>query len=268
MVLSKDLQKALVTGALITVFSVTASFVPVWIWLQVDPVIDRASIYFSTIVLPLLISPTCSYFILRARMRADQLSRENYRLANRDELTGLPNRRAFFTVAGALQARASAGEGVLVCAIADIDNFKRVNDAFGHDAGDSVLKSVSGALRSCAPFGGIVARLGGEEFAVAGLFPDLDAAQASLEALVQAVRLQDCAHEATRLRVTISLGYAAAKEGDTISGLLSRADQALYRAKGQGKDCAVSAAVLPPEIRRAAPRRTGTGRQAAALMGQ
>ncbi|MEQ9505670.1 MAG: GGDEF domain-containing protein [Hyphomonas sp.] len=255
MVLSHDLRKALVWGALITAFSVTASFVPVWIWLQIDPVIDLASIYISTIALPLMIAPTCSYFILRARMRAERLARENYRLATRDELTGLPNRRAFFTAASALQARAAAGEGIFVCAIADIDNFKLVNDEFGHEAGDSVLKSVGGALAANAPEGGIVARLGGEEFAVAALFAGDPAARASLGALVDAVRALESVHEDMRLCVTISLGHAAAEEGDTISGLLSRADQALYRAKGQGKDCAVSAADLPPEARWEAPRR-------------
>ena len=74
MQISRDLRKALVAGAAITVFSVTASVVPVWIWLQIDPVIDLASIYISAIVLPLLISPTCAFFILRARMQAEKLA--------------------------------------------------------------------------------------------------------------------------------------------------------------------------------------------------
>src|SRR3990167_1276853 len=239
MALSHDLRKALFSGALITGFSVIASIVPVWIWLQIDPVIDLASIYASTIVLPLMISPTCSYFILKSRMQAERLARENHRLANSDELTGLPNRRAFFAAARALQARAAAGEGNLFVAIADIDNFKRVNDEVGHDAGDSVLKSVGGALLARAPEGGMAARLGGEEFGIAGLFANDLAARSYFGALVGAVRLLESAHEDRRLCVTISLGHVGAEGGDTISGLLSRADQALYRAKGQGKDCAV-----------------------------
>lgn len=254
MQISRDLRKALISGALITVFSVTASVVPVWIWLQIDPVIDLASIYISAIVLPLLISPTCSYFILRARMQAEKLARENFRLANRDELTGLPNRRAFFTAVEALQGNAASGGGALYCAIADIDFFKRVNDAFGHEAGDRVLQSVGGTLWANSPPGGIAARLGGEEFAVAGLFADPNAARAYFAALVGAVRAAGCGHEDMRLSVTISLGYCAAGEGDSVSTLLSQADQALYRAKGAGKDRAVNAADFPYEGNRDVPR--------------
>jgi diguanylate cyclase (GGDEF)-like protein len=255
MQISRDLRKALIAGAAITVFSVTASVVPVWIWLQIDPVIDLASIYISAIVLPLLISPTCAFFILRARMQAEKLARDNFRLANRDDLTGLPNRRAFFKAAEALQAQAGAGRGVLCCAIADIDFFKRVNDAFGHEAGDRVLQSVGGTLLAGAPAGGVAARLGGEEFAVAGLFPDAQAARAYFAALVGAVRAASCGYEDMRLSVTISLGYCAAEPGDSVSILLSRADQALYRAKANGKDRAENADDLPAEARWAAPRR-------------
>lgn len=253
---SRDLRKAVITGAGITAFSVTASVVPVWIWLQIDPVIDLASIYISAFVLPLLISPTCAFFILRAQLRAERLARENFRLANRDDLTGLPNRRAFFKAAEALKAKAGPGAGTLYCAIADIDFFKRVNDAFGHDAGDRVLQSVGGTLLANCPAGGTAARLGGEEFAVAGLFPDAQAARAYFAALVGTVRAASCGYEDMRLSVTISLGYCAAEAGDSVSILLSRADQALYRAKGNGKDRAENADDLPAEARWDAPRRS------------
>ena len=126
-------------GAMITVGSVIASVLPVHIWLQFDPVIDVTSVYVSCIVLPAIIAPTCSFFVLRTRMKAESLARENHRLANVDELTDLPNRRAFFAATGALQGQ--AGNGQLYCAIADIDNFKQVNNEFGHEAGDAVLKS-------------------------------------------------------------------------------------------------------------------------------
>lgn len=251
--MTPNLRRALRTGALITLFSVAASIVPVWIWLQIDPVIDHASIYVSCIVLPVLISPTCSFYVLRARMRAEELARENHRLANSDELTGLPNRRAFFHAAKALQARAASGEGVLVCAIADIDNFKRVNDAFGHEAGDEVIKSVGGVLQACAPEAGFAARLGGEEFALAGLFASELAARAHFSAVVSAVRA--CGYEriGAQLRVTISLGHAPAGAGETVSAVLSRADRALYQAKHDGKDRALSARDVAETPRERAP---------------
>ncbi len=238
-----DLRRAILTGVIITVGSVLASFVPVYIWLQLDPVIDVTSIYISCIVLPAIIAPSCSYFILRAQMKAERLAHENHRLANVDELTDLPNRRAFFTAASALQAQ--AGGGFVYCAIADIDNFKLVNDEFGHEAGDAVLKSVGRVLSAWAPPGGLVARLGGEEFAIAGVFADEAEARASFAAAVRAVGETDCVHGGVRLSVTVSLGFSAGTAGETVSALLSRADHALYRAKHSGKNRAQSFADDP-----------------------
>ncbi len=243
------LRKAILTGALITAGSVLASVVPVWIWLQIDPVIDHASIYASCIVLPMIIAPTCSFFILRAQMNAERLALANHRLANSDELTGLPNRRAFFAAAEQLQGRVALGEGLLACAIADIDNFKRVNDEHGHEAGDNILKSVGGALRVMEPEVGVMARLGGEEFAVAGLFSSEAEARHYFQNLVRALGGEGCVHGGHRLRVTISLGYCMAREGDTVSALLSRADHALYRAKAAGKNRALGDAPAPGPIR-------------------
>lgn len=134
---------------------------------------------------------------------------------------------------------------MLVCAIADLDNFKLVNDEFGHDAGDAVLKSVSGTLRAGAPAGGVVARLGGEEFAVAGLFVSELAAHAAFSGLVAAVRSTDTEHGGTRLCVTLSLGYAACGPVESISAVMSRADRALYESKRLGKDRATNARDLP-----------------------
>lgn len=230
-------------GAVITVASVIASVLPVHIWLQFDPVIDLTSVYVSCIVLPAIIAPTCSFFVLRTRMKAESLARENHRLANVDELTDLPNRRAFFAAAGALQGQ--AGSGQLYCAIADIDNFKQVNDEFGHEAGDAVLKSVGRVLAGAAPVGGLAARLGGEEFALAGVFADESAAKTCFERAVRAVSSSDCVHDGVRLSVTVSLGFSAGAAGETVSALLSRADHALYRAKNSGKNRAQSFADDP-----------------------
>jgi predicted signal transduction protein with EAL and GGDEF domain len=102
----RDVRRAAGVGAIITIASIFFSIFPVWVWLQIDPVIRLQDIYISCIVLPALIAPTCSFFILRAQIRAERLAKENDRLANHDELTGLPNRRAFFARAGELLAAA------------------------------------------------------------------------------------------------------------------------------------------------------------------
>jgi len=240
--LSGDVRKAIGTGALITAASIFTSVVPVYIWLQIDPVIDHASIYLSCIVLPAIIAPSCSVLILRAQLRAERLAKENHRLANEDALTGLPNRRAFMAAAHDLQARAAAGQGSFVCAIADIDNFKHLNDSAGHDAGDAVLRRAGEILRAVVPPKAIAARLGGEEFAIAGLFAHEGEARAVFEAVVRAFAFTACEFEGQRLQVTISLGFAAAAPEETVSALLNRADKALYHAKRNGKNRVAGAA--------------------------
>ena len=99
------------------------------------------------------------------------------------------------------------------------------------------------------PEGGVMARLGGEEFAAAGLFETEADARRYFQTLVRALGGEGCMHGGQRLSVTISLGYCLAREGDTVSALLSRADQALYRAKAAGKNRAVGDAPAPGPIR-------------------
>lgn len=236
MQVSKALQKAIRTGVITTAASVFFTFVPVYIWIQIDGVVDKPSVYAACIFMPLIIAPACSWFVLRAQMRAERLAQENHRLANEDELTGLPNRRAFFATASVLQMQADAGAGQFYCAIADVDNFKRVNDAHGHEAGDGVLISVAGILRTLAPSGAIVARLGGEEFALAGVFADARAARAACAALVRAVAGVDHSAQGLTRPVTLSLGLSRETGRETLSALLNRADEALYRAKQAGKN--------------------------------
>lgn len=233
----RDVRRAVRTGAIITIASVFFSFFPVWLWLQIDPVIRLQDIYISCIVIPALIAPTCSFFILRAQIRAQRLAEENHRLANHDELTGLPNRRAFFAQAGALLSRSHRSTDIFACALADIDNFKCINDTHGHDRGDRVLKMLAAALADLSADNVVLARLGGEEFAVAGMFASEAAARIWFEALVREVEHR---HPAG-LYVTVSLGWCVAEAGETLSSQLSRADHALYDAKARGKNRAVKA---------------------------
>ncbi|MDH0649743.1 GGDEF domain-containing protein [Pseudomonas sp. GD03858] len=144
-----------------------------------------------------------------------------------DALTEIPNRRSFMAKAEKQLRQADAGQFL---AMIDIDNFKQVNDRFGHDVGDEVLKRVAAHIKA-AMIGHEIARLGGEEFAI--FFQGLDEAGAERQvaALCQRVREDLSAHP-----VTISIGLARIAGGDTLSMALIRADQALYEAKHTGKD--------------------------------
>lgn len=158
-------------------------------------------------------------------------------LAMTDDLTGLPNRRGILdALERGLSAHREDGRPLSI-AVFDIDHFKHINDAHGHHGGDRVLETIAAVARARTPEGGSVGRLGGEEFLM--VLPGMDAAAACrvAEALREAVSagaglgLPD---DATR--VTISLGVAGAQADERSETLLRRADDALYRAKREGRD--------------------------------
>ncbi|MGZ5187543.1 MAG: GGDEF domain-containing protein [Caldimonas sp.] len=160
-------------------------------------------------------------------------------LSSRDPLTGLANRRHFeLMLAGEVDRVARAGEPALVLMI-DIDHFKRVNDAYGHPAGDDVLRAVAHALHECIRPMDTVARFGGEEFAM--ILPNCapSFAQAVAERIrmrVQAMPIAIVPGET--VHVTVSIGGAFAPQWVRSSPLLwvERADQQLYRAKSEGRN--------------------------------
>lgn len=170
---------------------------------------------------------------LLIRQRADEMRR----LALIDPMTGLPNRRAFMTQAGEVMAGfLQAGDG-FGAVLLDIDNFKMVNDTYGHEAGDRVLEAVAGIALGCVTADDIVGRIGGEEFAI--LLPGAASARAGMvaEACRAAMSFRPVETDGHRIRVTASFGCAVAEPADRqIDDILRRADSALYRAKNQGRN--------------------------------
>lgn len=167
-----------------------------------------------------------------ARVRLEALTE----LCDVDEATGCLNRRGF---ARQLQRAAGARAGASVSLLAlDLDHFKQVNDRFGHLSGDAVLREVGASLRDAVGDAGVVARLGGEEFAI--LLPDADAEMAGVMAeralgLLRALRPQALPED---VRLTMSVGIASERMDDAnaTDALRARADEALYAAKRNGRD--------------------------------
>ncbi|WP_243310407.1 diguanylate cyclase [Fundidesulfovibrio agrisoli] len=158
--------------------------------------------------------------------------------ADTDMLTGLCNRRRFSEIVNAEIARALRYERPLSLILMDMDHFKLVNDTWGHPVGDEVLREVSGRVRHSARSSDFVARLGGEEFAV--LLPEttLEDAVALAERIRQAVSCRP-AHMvgAQELNCTLSLGVAEVCPSiQDFSALYKAVDEALYRAKRQGRN--------------------------------
>jgi diguanylate cyclase (GGDEF)-like protein/PAS domain S-box-containing protein len=158
----------------------------------------------------------------------EQRAREQslLRRATTDALTGLANRGALFEALAAALAATGGRCGLLFC---DLDDFKAVNDAHGHGAGDRVLVEAAARLRELAAPGDVVARLGGDEFVL--LRPAAE--PTVMAALAEAVRARMAApfDHAVPLRVSASIGTAITEPGDTADDLLARADSAMYAAK-------------------------------------
>jgi len=155
-------------------------------------------------------------------------------VGNHDFLTGATSRKAFFDIAALDMARANRYDQPLALLLVDMDNFKAINDRWGHQAGDTaLLRLVAGARESLRAID-CVARLGGDEFAL--LLPDTDVNGATAAAikLQQAVR-----HGADRdaaPTLTLSIGITLIAAGDDLTSAMHRADEALYAAKSAGRD--------------------------------
>ncbi len=167
-------------------------------------------------------------------VRLEQQNLELSEQTRTDPLTGLPNRRA---LSSALAEAIERGTGTPpAVAIVDIDHFKQVNDLHGHNEGDRVLTELAGVLRAHSAGRGMAARYGGEEFVI--LMPDTPLPQAELQC--QYLR-EAVAHLPMGLPVTVSIGLAAHRPGESAQETLRRADAALYQAKAQGRDRVVAA---------------------------
>jgi diguanylate cyclase (GGDEF)-like protein len=158
------------------------------------------------------------------------------RQATTDELTGLANRRRFMEALATEIERIDRFGGALTLVLADIDDFKRINDRFGHHVGDEALRRFAGLLTAELREIDVAARIGGEEFAVLLPETDLEGALVAAERIRQAVAENELdLSDEVSVRFTTSLGVAD-HAGDAADVLLQRADAALYRAKAEGKN--------------------------------
>ncbi len=161
-------------------------------------------------------------------------------MATIDELTGCHNRRFLMEFLGNETARADRTIESFCVAIIDLDYFKRINDSYGHIAGDTVLKQVVDIMRPHVRASDCFARFGGEEFAVVYTATELEEAQQSAERLRQELSVTPISCDAYRIYTSVSIGIAQYRHAESITELLHRADQALYIAKSSGRDQVIS----------------------------
>ena len=168
--------------------------------------------------------------------RTKALLENERRNASRDALTGLPNRSAYAERSFHELRRFKRYHRNLVLAVCDVDHFKKVNDAYGRQAGDKALKFIAKVLRNKIRKVDFIARHGGEEFVI--LMPETTSEQAYkvLEKVRRSVAGIPFKMNASPLRVTISIGLTQFVTDDTMNSVFERADKALYRAKTTGRN--------------------------------
>lgn len=171
----------------------------------------------------------------QAQDALEEANRKLRSLALTDELTSLWNRRAFDARLETEILHARRKRSTLALLMIDIDDFKQLNDSFGHSHGDDVLRQVAAVLREAVRGEDVAARFGGEEFAIILADTDLAGANIICDRIVN--RLHGTLW--SKRAVTASIGFALYTPEKTADDLLNMADEAMYRAKRQGKNCAV-----------------------------
>ncbi len=172
----------------------------------------------------------------RRRDRLNEAMEQLSELAMRDELTGLYNRRYIMDVLSRQKALADRGHLSFTLCYCDLDHFKRINDRYGHQAGDRVLRDFAEVANSVVRSVDFVARLGGEEFLLLLVGADEERAERVAQRLCERTRFLSMVPEDPEYRQTVSVGLAAFRAGERVEDVIQRADRALYSAKALGRD--------------------------------
>jgi diguanylate cyclase (GGDEF)-like protein len=223
-----------------TMASMALVLLPCTLWLLFQPSPMQVGVAIAVLVFSSFVV-SASRKLSDALEKAFRLTRQMERAhsisthaAQTDELTGLMNRRAFYERAQVLYAQCRRNQQPLCALMMDMDHFKQINDTYGHQAGDQVLRQIGGVISASFRQADVYGRLGGEEFAVLLPNTSLDTAREIAEQLVKAI--SGLAAEPV-LGLTASLGVASTHSQDQdLHGLMNTADKALYRAKAQGRN--------------------------------
>lgn len=178
-------------------------------------------------------SSNISAVVTNIRLRSE--NKNLSAMANSDFLTALPSRRSFFQ-----SVKALSPDTPVIAAIGDLDDFKNINDSFGHNSGDYVLRTVGHLINSCCDHHSIACRWGGEEFVILFHNYSLSDAVADLENLRDKIAAYAYEYDAQVINATITFGVYSGSVQEGVEALINEADKYLYNGKQNGKNCVIS----------------------------
>lgn len=188
-------------------------------------------------LIPMVVATPVVATILALMRALDRSRRQAFKLASSDQLTGVLNRRRFLAVAQRALTSARSDHTPVGVLLVDIDNFKEINDTWGHDAGDHVLQCVASVFRDGLRGTDPLARWGGEEFVALLWNSNAQKTAIIAERLCRSVAGHNMSWRGQALPVTVSIGASPMRDGDEkIDRVIARADAAMYRAKRAGKN--------------------------------
>lgn len=168
-----------------------------------------------------------------------QLMNKLQNTAMTDFITGLENRRSMTHKMKVELAKLKKSDRHLVLMMLDIDNFKKINDTYGHECGDTVLQVIALIMNAVVGNKGIIARWGGEEFLIMLFNTDVESGQVIAEEIRQSIEISPFCYQNTLLSLTVTLGLTALNNEISLDACIRKADEALYQGKKGSKNCVV-----------------------------
>jgi len=231
-------MKAIITSIGITHVLVSLILIPVILYYTYGvPLINNIQVRLLIQIIAIPVYSLAFYYILKGLKKSKELKNMHNKLQimlKYDDLTGLANRRYFMSYFEEKLSEAKEKQKNLSLLMLDLDKFKNINDTFGHQRGDHTLKEVSSILTENVRKEDLAARLGGDEFLVLLPNTDQDNAEKIAKRIKEDISSLDIFNN--NYYTTVSIGAATLNKNDDIESLLKRADDALYKAKEQGRN--------------------------------
>jgi diguanylate cyclase (GGDEF)-like protein len=241
----KHQRHVVLYSILMTLFAMSLSLIVTVVFLNIfhPPALQLRFTYVLTLLVPAIVAPFISVFSLQLVLKLEQAKKQLETLSRTDALTNIYNRGFFWQRTEQELTLAKKQSSPVALILFDIDNFKTFNDTYGHAVGDQILKVCAETASKSIRANDYIARYGGEEFAVFLQTCSPQEAQEVSERIRLNIAAIDFPYNDLKLHITVSVGLVTTHKALPLETLAKTADQAMYQAKHQGKNCVMSLAV-------------------------